>query len=420
MTALLRNACVVAVLVGVSACNGSAGESDAGALDSGSPVDSGTVTDSGVMTDDAGADAGTDAGLPDAGPGGVDAGGTVYLADPVTSGRELRVCPSGCTYTLLSAAVAAIADGDTILIEPGTYDDCATINANNIVIRGLKSASGARPSFGPKVCGRKGILVIGGHDVRIESLELHGAIDTTNTDNNWAGVRLDSNGQIANIQLRDLFIHDCDNGVLGPNISAHPNVLLVESSVFSQLGRAGYAHGLYIGEAPDLFVIRNSTVSSNHDDGHLIKSRAHHSIVECSTVASLNGENSYAMDFPNGGTVEVRNSVVEQGPNINNGSNLFVSFALESGSAAPHRLLLQNNVLVNDYTGVGRARVGGSGSSVDATGWAGNQYVGTGMFTVEGVTGATGGFTNVSSRTAAGLQAFDGTLATLPSAPHCP
>ena len=105
--------------------------------------------------------------------------------------------------------------------------------------------------------------------------------------------------------------------------------------------RAGFAHGMYLGTSVDLFVIRNSIVRSNHDDGHLVKSRAKQNIIECNTIAGLNGLNSFAIDLPQGGDATVRNNVIEQGPMINNSSNFMINFAEENTS----------NVLANQKSG---------------------------------------------------------------------
>ena len=39
----------------------------------------------------------------------------------------ITVCASGCDYTTIAAAVTAAANGDTILIGPGTYTENITL-----------------------------------------------------------------------------------------------------------------------------------------------------------------------------------------------------------------------------------------------------------------------------------------------------
>jgi hypothetical protein len=355
----------------------------------------------------------------------VDAGSTLggnpdggaWLADPAVTGRVLRVCPTGCAYALPSAALAASQNGDTIEIGPGDYVDCGTIAHDDIIVRGLSAPDGGKPRVHSKVCGRKGIFIVQGGSVLIENLELYDAVDPTTNDMNWACIRFDSIATARNLIVRDSYLHDADDGLLGNNISTAPNTLLVENCVFERLGRAGYAHGLYVGTAVDLFVLRNSTVRSNHDDGHLVKSRAKHAVLECDTIAGLQGNNSYEIDLPQGGDALVQHSVVQAGPNLSNTGNTMITFAEENGNNAPHRLVLVDDVLIDDFTSAGKVTVA---VAADTSGWAGDRYVGPGAApTITGAPTGAAAFTGSATRAAAGLPAYDGTMASLPVAPRC-
>lgn len=329
------------------------------------------------------------------------------------TGHVLEVCPTGCTYAKPSEAFAAAVDGDTIQVDSGDYTDCGTITKSNIIVRGVSDSSGNKPRMGGKTCGRKGIIIVQGGNTLIENLELHDSVDPTTQDENWACVRFDANAY--NLKLRDCWLHDADDGVLGNDSAAAHNTVVFEGCLFEKLGRAGYAHGMYLGKAVDLFVLRNSVVRDNHDDGHLVKSRAKANIIECSTIAGLNGANSYAIDFPQGGDNVVRGSVVEQGPNINNSGNFFINFAEENTNNAPHALTVTGTMFVNDY-GSRRGQINVA-TTATIEGWSGNTYVGnaTGM---ELDVDAGASFTTFATRAAAGLAAFDGTVATLPP-PSC-
>src|SRR4051812_31512032 len=77
----------------------------------------------------------------------------VSLAPALASAATLTV-GAGKTFALPSQAIAAAHDGDTILIDAGTYtDDFATIWANNLTLRGVggkahlvQSATGVIPN----------------------------------------------------------------------------------------------------------------------------------------------------------------------------------------------------------------------------------------------------------------------------------
>jgi len=108
---------------------------------------------------------------------------SALLATAPAAARELTAGP-GREFDLPSKAIAAAADGDTVLIEPGTYFDCATLTANGVTVAGR--APGVVLS--DKTCGGKAILVIQGDDAVVRDVTLARA---RVPDGNGAGVRLE-------------------------------------------------------------------------------------------------------------------------------------------------------------------------------------------------------------------------------------
>lgn len=108
---------------------------------------------------------------------------SALLATAPAAARELTAGP-GREFDLPSKAIAAAADGDTVLIEPGTYFDCATLTANGVTVAG--HAPGVVLS--DKTCGGKAILVIQGDDAVVRDVTLARA---RVPDGNGAGVRLE-------------------------------------------------------------------------------------------------------------------------------------------------------------------------------------------------------------------------------------
>ncbi len=53
---------------------------------------------------------------------------------PVIYAADLQVCPSGCTYSTIQAAVDAASDGDVIKVATGTYTDTHTIDYSTQVV----------------------------------------------------------------------------------------------------------------------------------------------------------------------------------------------------------------------------------------------------------------------------------------------
>ena len=347
-------------------------------------------------------------------------GNIIGMPDPTVTGHKIQVCPAGCAYNNLSGAMAAVVDGDTIEIAYGDYVDCANIGANNLIIRGISDAQGNKPHFHGKVCARKGILVVTGTNTLIDNLEISNAQDTGFGDYNWAGIRFDTVPGAANLKVRNCYFHDDDDGILGTNQPATQNILDIQNNVFFHCGRAGYAHGMYIGAGITHLILRNNVVSSNIDDGHLVKTRALNGLIECNTIESLNGFNSFAIDIPQGGNYLLRGNTIENGPNIKSSSNFILKFAGENANNSPHKLQLIDNYIVNDYTVAGLMFFM---TPTDTTGWSSNTYAGSGgALTFSGsFSSATAGdsFKNYPSRAAAALKSFDGTDASLPPHPTC-
>jgi len=107
----------------------------------------------------------------------------VFLAAVPAAARDLTAGP-GREFDQPSSAIAAAADGDTVLIEPGTYYDCATLTANGVTVAGR----GPGVVLSDKTCGAKAILVIQGDDTVVRDVTLARA---RVPDGNGAGVRLE-------------------------------------------------------------------------------------------------------------------------------------------------------------------------------------------------------------------------------------
>ncbi len=106
-----------------------------------------------------------------------------FLAITPAAARILGAGP-GQEFGLPSQAIAAAKDGDTVLIEPGTYYDCATWITDAVTVAGR--APGVVLS--DTTCGAKAILVVRGNDAVVRDLTLARA---RVPDGNGAGIRLE-------------------------------------------------------------------------------------------------------------------------------------------------------------------------------------------------------------------------------------
>jgi len=107
----------------------------------------------------------------------------MLMTAPLSLARTLGAGP-GQEFNLPSRAIAAAKPGDIVLIEPGTYFDCAVWSLDAITVAGR--APGVVLS--DTTCEAKAILVIRGNDAVVRDLTLARA---RVVDGNGAGIRLE-------------------------------------------------------------------------------------------------------------------------------------------------------------------------------------------------------------------------------------
>ena len=130
----------------------------------------------------------------------------------VANASILDVCPSGCSYSSIQAAVNAASNGDTITVDAGTYTENVRIAKSiNLVGAGATSTSVNANYVGAHV------FEVTTNSVNISGFTVTGAnyccyagiyygeadfgnIMNNNASNNWYGIRLDSsnNNNIVN------------------------------------------------------------------------------------------------------------------------------------------------------------------------------------------------------------------------------
>jgi len=251
-------------------------------------------------------------------------------APPVRDPQTLFVCPSGCAYSSIREAFSNTANGDTVAIGPGTYHEAAVIRANGVT---LKASPGAH--IHGAAAERKAALVVKGNDTVIEGLECSGIAVG---DHNGACIRLEG----INLTLRSVHFHDSEQGIL---TGQNKGTVIVEDSLFENLGARGRAHGLYIGRDTTL-IMRRSRVLSSQDQGHEIKVRGPRTLIEDSVIASLDGNDSRLIDASNGGEVVIRNSVLESGPASVN--HEFIGMGMEGVTYPDSSLLIEGCTILVD------------------------------------------------------------------------
>ncbi|MCI0430955.1 MAG: hypothetical protein L0210_10490 [Rhodospirillales bacterium] len=260
--------------------------------------------------------------------------GSIALQEAARS--QLRVCPKpqgpACQFTDLAAAAAAAAPGTEIVLAPGVYEQGAVLAADGLILRGEPGAH----LKGHPVQG-KAALVVTGAGVVIDGIECSG-IEVP--DQNGACIRIEGD----DLTVRNVNFHDNQQGILSSSLAK--GTLLVEDSQFERNGHGGRAHGLYIGRSVDNFIFRRNLVLSTRSEGHGVKSRARRSVIEDNVIASLEGNDSRAIDLPNGGEVSIRGNMLEKGPDSTN--NQMIGIALEGNMHQKNAILIEDNLIIFD------------------------------------------------------------------------
>ena len=256
-----------------------------------------------------------------------------------TSARDnayLVLCPdpksdSSCDTGDLRAAVRRIAPGGVLLMRTGEYQQAASISKPGIHILAEPGAYLFKSSTEGK-----GALVTNS-DIIIEGLRCsHVRV----SDGNGACVRQ----QNGDLELVGVHFHHAQMGLLtghkGGSIRITDSYL--HDSGYDESGQLG--HNLYVNSGTLEFIRSWSLAARNA--GHEIKSRAERTIIEDSLVASLNARDSRLIDAPDGGVLEVRRSVLGEGPRSENWD--LIGFGLElRGGRLKHG---RNEVWLEDNT----------------------------------------------------------------------
>jgi hypothetical protein len=274
---------------------------------------------------------------PGTGSGG---GGVIGEGMPTGfSANSLKVCPSGCTFTMPSQAIAVAKDGDVIEIMTGSYKDCMDVRQSRLTIRGVGTA---RPNLHSVLCSDKGLITNNGVQNRIENLEIS---DFHNTSQNGAAIRQDGSGK--ELILSNLDIHDGQMGLLGGSSGDH---IYVNETKFYRVGLLrddGEISLPIFTTAGALLQIRKSSFMEPVGTASLIKVRSEVLTIDCSTLANLEEPDSYTIDYQTGGKLVITNSVLEQSQTTVNTTMVAIN-SVSYNAGIENSISLSGNLFLND------------------------------------------------------------------------
>ena len=260
----------------------------------------------------------------------------VHPASAAHAPRTWQVGPTRA-LTTPSAAAAVAGDGDTVLIDAGTYaGDVATWTQDDLTLRGVGGRAHLRAD-GQNAQG-KAIWVIAGDRTRVDRIEFSGA---TVPDQNGAGIRQEG----TDLTVTRSWFHDNQNGIL-TGADPDSDIVIRRSRFFRSGAGDGYTHNLYVG------AVRSLTVTGSWlwgaDVGHELKSRAARNTIVANLIDDADATASYSIDLPNGGRSLVAGNVIVQGPRSENPA--LVSYGAEGLANPSHTLWVVHNTFVNRRT----------------------------------------------------------------------
>ncbi len=264
---------------------------------------------------------------------------TALIMSAQVHARTLYMGP-GEKFSTLEEIQDVIQEGDVLEIVPGTYRQCGIFHVDNITIRpkGWPKHT-AKPRFQDVSCEGKGIFVIVGDNIRIDSIEF---VNSKVPDRDGSGIRF--NGQ--RLSVYDSYFYKNEMGILTGNEGYGD--IVIDGSVFESNGNKPphWGHGIYVGESARLRVTNSLFIKQV--TGHHIKSRAVYTEVTGNEIADgMDGNASYSIDISNGGNVLIENNIIQKGPLTDN-IETAICIACEGGTNPGESIVVRNNKFTNN------------------------------------------------------------------------
>ena len=225
--------------------------------------------------------------------------------------RQLDVGPN-LQLKAPSAAAAVARPGDTVVIQPGEYFDCAVWTADRLTIAG----AGPGVTITDKTCEGKALFVVRGNDVTVRNITFARA---RVPDGNGGGIRAEGR----NLTIQNSRFINNEMGILAADNPG--STITISNSEFRENGkcREACAHAVYANQIALLRI--TGSKFSNTKMGHSIKSRARNTELTNNVIEDgAEGTSSYLVDIPNGGSLVMEGNSLEKGPNSSNNSAAIV------------------------------------------------------------------------------------------------
>jgi hypothetical protein len=258
----------------------------------------------------------------------------ILTAAPIAAqGNAPFVLDDGQRFFRLDDAVRAAGGGDAVItVAPGTYPECASVEAGRLTIRAARAGTAI---FDGGTCEGKATIVTRAAELRIEGLVFQ---NIRVNDRNGAGIRLEKGDLVV---INSLF-RNSEQGILTANDPQ--GAITIDKSTFTGLGGCPdgqCSHSIYIGDYGKLTVTRSRFERGT--GGHYVKTRAAQVDIRDSSFDDTRGKaTNYMIDLSAGATGVIAGNTFVQGRDKENYS-AFIAVAPEARSNRSAGLQVANN-----------------------------------------------------------------------------
>lgn len=260
------------------------------------------------------------------------------LLDPKNSGADdptlalLRDAPD----RLLAPYLEGAASGDTIVLPPGRYTDCAIIRVRTLVLRAMVPGTA---QFDGGECAGKATLITNGATLVLDGLVFK---NIRVGDGNGAGIRHESGLLV----VKNTVFFNNQNGILtradadGLSMEVYDTLFVRNGSCASY---GGCAHSIYTGNLDNVIIARSRFVRAA--GGHLIKLRAKQIELTDNVLDDTNGIGSYLIDIPYSISGTIQGNLLIKGARSRNRCCAIRLGAEQQGQADFTNLAISDNEL---------------------------------------------------------------------------
>jgi hypothetical protein len=224
-----------------------------------------------------------------------------YLAgtDPTVSSISADVCPSGCAYSSIQAAINAASSGGTVIVGPGTYNESITINKYLT----LQSATGASNTIIDATGLGQSVIFINTKNsyqmVNIVGFTIKGGQATIG-----GGIHIYGGATIKNNIIRE------NSASYGGGIRVRDyQYVNIEDNLFESNSAAWYGGAIWLGSYATQIVNRNTFVGNTASTGGAVATPAYGSDTVKNNLFINNYKTIYTASYAN--TKLINNTIID-------------------------------------------------------------------------------------------------------------